>query len=707
MSDINLNFLVDQPPVKCTSSISDDVVPIWVREGVPGGDFLQQNNDISACFSNKLVYPQVNTKEVGFENVIIDGQNTIEVQPGESFTHNENIDIVHDLPVCSDVSMLPVGDFVVFTAPITESGNCVDVFNSCYTGTCTCVHVLGGVISQLLPCRFASHMFKDNVVVKPEYWNIFQGITDGYKVVDSEVASYRCSNYSSILIPEAKNVMDGIIARELEEGMISISHTTPTCIHSLGAVPKADGLIRPVTDCSRPHDLSVNDHCSSLVEEFSYSSVSDVVDMLDRYDYMAVIDIKSAYRAVPIYPKHRTYLGFQWELDGELTEFHDNRLCFGLRTGPCYFNAISCFIADVLKEKGIRMVNYLDDFITLGGTIDECLSAQNTVINLLRHLGFYVSWNKVTSPSRVTTYLGIQIDSEKMELSLPQGKLDTLRSILSKHISARYISKKNLESLNGLVSHCAQVTQGGRTYCRRFYNLQKELNAKRLKRILIPSYVRADLKWWNDLCLIFNGVCTFKRPSYYLPMISDSSFMGFGVYLGNDWALGTWSEDHQISMKSDCVHIVAPPTMEKLNDKNINVYELYPILVGLRRWGEKFRGRTVIAFTDNTQVLYMLRKGSSTNRQCLEWLKEIFWLCVVYDIEVITKYVSTESNLVADVLSRLLYAKTFRVAGEILNSSGFCCIHELLYASRNLVESSKEQRGRLSPTLSSPFHTKD
>ena len=31
----------------------------------------------------------------------------------------------------------------------------------------------------------------------------------------------------------------------------------PTCVHSLGAVTKSDGGLRPITDCKRPIGLSI------------------------------------------------------------------------------------------------------------------------------------------------------------------------------------------------------------------------------------------------------------------------------------------------------------------------------------------------------------------------------------------------------------------------------------------------------------------
>ena len=59
----------------------------------------------------------------------------------------------------------------------------------------------------------------------------------------------------------------------------------------------------------------VNNHCDNLIEEFKYKSVDDVLSMLNVHDYLAVVDIKSAYRALSIYLNHRSLLGLRWNLD--------------------------------------------------------------------------------------------------------------------------------------------------------------------------------------------------------------------------------------------------------------------------------------------------------------------------------------------------------------------------------------------------------
>lgn len=118
--------------------------------------------------------------------------------------------------------------------------------------------------------------------------------------------------------------MDALVRSELAEGFISRVAAKPTCIHALGAVPKGSDSIRPITDCSRPQGQSVNSHCGTLAKKFQYNSIKDVVSGITPGCYLAVIDIKSAFRSVPVAPHHRQYLGFRWELDGDEHYYVDN-----------------------------------------------------------------------------------------------------------------------------------------------------------------------------------------------------------------------------------------------------------------------------------------------------------------------------------------------------------------------------------------------
>lgn len=573
-----------------------------------------------------------------------------------------------------------IQNFQVFDTPLSPDGRSVSVTSDCVKGVCQCKNYLEGMAYQLKPCRFGALMCTANGFRDPQFADLFYAIIDGFPVVESlDIPEYECDNYLSILSPEAKPKMDEIIKSELDEGMVTVRVTKPHCVHALGAVCKPDGGIRPITDCSRPPDIAVNNFSSSLLEPFHYMSVNDVTKDLSRYDFMSVVDIKSAYRAVPIKPEHRTFVGFKWDLDGEDRFFHDNRLCFGLRTGPYQFNKISSFIAETLHElHGITIVQYLDDFFCSGHSFASCEWAQNSIIRLLRYLGFYVSWKKVSPPSQITTYLGIEIDSIAMELRLPEGKLQKMRSLLSQVNGLNHIDRKSLERLTGYLAHCSTIIRGGRLFCRRLYDLYKVMHSKNLKRIRIPAATKADIIWWHDFAEQFNGKAAIANPECEFPMYSDSSFSGYGACMAGDWVLGTWSHSDSIDTDNRCGHIGPQPSLPDEESSNINTLEMWPVLVGLRRWASYFTGKSVTLYIDNTQVKCMIANSSSSNKTCMEWLRQIFWLCIDHNIQLRTAYISSADNFLADSLSRAFGEKDIDYLRLSKETEHWCCSNYML-----------------------------
>ena len=74
------------------------------------------------------------------------------------------------------------------------------------------------------------------------------------------------------------------------------------CIHGLGAVPKGHDDFRAIVDCSSPDRACVNEYMEGCRTNFSYNSVELVTELIQVGDYLATVDISSAYRAVNIHP---------------------------------------------------------------------------------------------------------------------------------------------------------------------------------------------------------------------------------------------------------------------------------------------------------------------------------------------------------------------------------------------------------------------
>lgn len=177
-----------------------------------------------------------------------------------------------------------------------------------------------------------------------------------------------------------------------------------------------------------------------------------------------------------------------------------------------------------------------------------------------------------------------------------------------------------------------------------------------LKVIHLSNEARDDIEWWLRYFRVFNGKSTVKKPICGLDMVSDSSREGYAVHLGMDWCYSNW--EGEAMFNSGCGHqYVDIPDLDREDLVNINVLELWPVIVGIKHWGELFRGHEINVVVDNMQVLFMLRTGRSVNSRCMTWLRDLFWTCVILDIDVNPIYIRSEDNIVADTLSCVLYRK--------------------------------------------------
>ena len=86
---------------------------------------------------------------------------------------------------------------------------------------------------------------------------------------------------------------------------------------------------------------------------------------------MAKLDLKSAYRLVPVHPLDQILLGLCWENQVWL----DSALPFGLRSAPKIFSAVADALAWAMALEGISAhLHYLDDFFLCWSSWSSFLS---------------------------------------------------------------------------------------------------------------------------------------------------------------------------------------------------------------------------------------------------------------------------------------------------------------------------------------------
>ena len=236
-----------------------------------------------------------------------------------------------------------------------------------------------------------------------------------------------------------------------------------------------------------------------------------------------------------------------------------------------------------------------------------------------------------------------------MSLRLPADKLEKLHTELRFFAGRRRATKRQLQHLCGVLSHCSTLVRGGRTFSHRIISMLRVFTAKKRYVTLSESF-HEDLKWWGDFSAWFNGSAKIIRsPEHTSVVYTDASGIGYGAWHDLDWLCGHWLEDFVLENDFHN-HGQTKPTME-IPD-NINVRELYPIYEALSRWGPSWRDHKVYCITDNTQVMNAINKGRSDNRTSMCLLRKLFWLSVMFNCHLVGVYIPGKDNVLADALSR-------------------------------------------------------
>jgi len=311
-----------------------------------------------------------------------------------------------------------------------------------------------------------------------------------------------------------------------------------------GVVPKSiPGKWRLIVDLSSPEGKSVNDGVSVPRCSLTYGRVGDAVQgvaAMGRGSLMAKVDIRHAYRTVPVHPSDRDLLGMVWH--GKL--FVDGALPFGLRSAPKIFMAVADAITWILRKQGVKfIIHYSDGFLLIGPPgCDDCALALTILLQTFDLLRLPVAWEKLEGPTTCLTFLGFEIDL----LALPKEKMLELQQAVASWLERTDCRKKELESLHGQLAYASKVVKPGKTFTRRLIELLAGFR-KPYHHIQINKELKADLRWWTTFMTSWNGTAIITpteqgRHEHHIWTDASGSFGGGAVAPSQgEWLQWKWS----------------------------------------------------------------------------------------------------------------------------------------------------------------------
>ena len=99
----------------------------------------------------------------------------------------------------------------------------------------------------------------------------------------------------------------------------------------------------------------------------------------------------------------------------------------------------------------------------------QCQENLSVIQHLCDFLGIPLATEKVEGPADSLTFLGITLDTKRMEARLPAKKFQRIRKLVASWLQKRTATKREILSLVGLLQHATKVVKPGRTFVARMY----------------------------------------------------------------------------------------------------------------------------------------------------------------------------------------------------------------------------------------------
>ena len=158
-------------------------------------------------------------------------------------------------------------------------------------------------------------------------------------------------------------------------------------------------------------------------------------------------------------------------MEWKIAIYLDTCLPFGLRSAPKLFNILAELLAWIVQQNRVTFsIHYLDDFLTMGPPHSPTCSQNLRIFTeVCARFGVPLALEKVEGPFTCLTFLGITLDTSRMEIHLPEDKLLLIRNEILNWLPKKNATKREILSLVGLLQHATKVVKCGHTFVRRIY----------------------------------------------------------------------------------------------------------------------------------------------------------------------------------------------------------------------------------------------
>lgn len=431
-----------------------------------------------------------------------------------------------------------------------------------------------------------------------------------------------------------------------DEGFTQEVTEQPHLINPLGVAEK-HGKLRLVVDATAS---GLNEHL--FTPKFSLPNHSDIVRKLQRNEFLAKADFKNGFLQLPLRQKECTLLGFFNPFTAKYYVF--TRLPFGVGSGTFLFQTFSSVLRHFFRVAfNIDLDVYIDDWLMHNPSAVTTKTIMKFFVQICDYLGITTHPGKLEGPAQQIVFTGLEIDTVRLRLSIPDQKRMKYLQSLEKMLYSTSATMSDLTCLAGKLVHVSAVHTAGASHTQPLWDVLYENKTSWTRRQLastrfsIQPQLRIDLLWWQSRLEhpIYRRIWTRYTNSLFLwdkrtaetnphgavTITTDASSTGWGASMGTYTAKGTWSP-HQASLSN-------------------NWRETKAITKALEEWNF-VHDVPILLLTDNSTTVAIVNKRNPDAPPLRVLSDELTKLEDTHGLHLVALHLPGKLNQLSDALSR-------------------------------------------------------
>ena len=424
---------------------------------------------------------------------------------------------------------------------------------------------------------------------------------------------------------DQQSLINQEVSSMVEKGAVQPASSQQGFISNLFLVEKKGGGQRPVINLR---------HLNQYVEyeHFKMEGIHMLKDLIQKGDFMVKLDLKDAYFTIPIHKDYQRFLQFHW--GDQLMQF--TCLPFGLACAPRIFTKLLKPVVAFFRRHGIRLIIYLDDMIILNQSPLVLHQDLSLIVHTLVNLGFVINLEKSQlCPVQVIEFLGYEINSVGLLLSLPNQKMKKIKNKCLALLENPLTSVRTLSSLLGMMTDTIRAVSIAPLHFRalqRDKNIALNKNKSYESLLQLSPEAQADVSWWIHYLESWNGKSILDvKPETTIQ--SDASTKGWGAHMNGKRTGGLWSPEER--------------------ELHINALELKAAFFALKCFLKDMTNVSVLLQLDNrTAVAYINKQGGTHSKLLNQMACELWEWALHQKIQILAVHIAGVTNQIADFESR-------------------------------------------------------